>query len=212
MTTTETAAATTGPGSEPPRYKRRLRNYLLDVGLQLRYTAFIIMLAAFLTAVLGYKIYEATQDTSKVIWMTVLVDPSSVGELEAQFRSNDRIVLWSIVGFGLVLVLSVAGAGIWITHKVAGPLYNIGAICGRVRDNKLAPSLRQLRKGDELQEFYSQFRDMYEALRGRVNRDVLTLSAAISALEGVDPKPAGVDRALEDLRRLRDEKESSLGG
>ena len=84
----------------------------------------------------------------------------------------------------MVLVLSVAAAGIWITHKVAGPLFSIEGICARVRDNKLAPSLRQqLRRGDELQDFYSTFRDMYEALRTRADRDVQVLGEAIARLE-----------------------------
>src|SRR5262245_54882138 len=133
MTTTEvTVGSATKPG-----YKRKWRNYLIDVGLQIRYTAFIILVAVFLTAVLGYKIYEATQDTSKIIWMTGLVDPASAGELEQQFRSNDRVILFGIIGFGVVLVMSIAGAGIWITHKVAGPLFSISAVCRRIRDNKL---------------------------------------------------------------------------
>src|SRR5262245_14786737 len=103
MTTTEVTAG----GSRTPGYKRKWRNYLIDVGLQIRYTAFIILVAVFLTGALGYKIYEATQDTSKIIWMTGLVDPSSAGFLEQQFRSNDRVILLGIVGFGVVLVLSI---------------------------------------------------------------------------------------------------------
>jgi hypothetical protein len=197
-------------GGTPLRHKRKLRNYLLDAGLQVRYTAFIIAVAIFLTAVLGYKIYEATRDTSKVIFMTGLVDPAITTELQAQFRANDRIVLFGIVGFGVLLVLSIFGAGIWITHKVAGPLYSISAICGRVRDNKLAPSLRQLRRGDELQDFYASFREMYEALRTRVNVDVQTLGNAINALEGTTPKSPQVQEALSELRELRRQKEQSL--
>jgi hypothetical protein len=194
----------------PVRHKRKLRNYLLDVGLQVRYTAFIIAVAIFLTAVLGYKIYEATRDTSKVIFMTGLVDPAITTELQAQFRANDRVVLFGIVGFGVLLVMSIFGAGIWITHKVAGPLYSISAICGRVRDNRLSPSLRQLRKGDELQDFYSSFREMYEALRTRVSGDVQMLNTAITALEAATPKSAQVTEALTELRELRRLKEQSL--
>jgi hypothetical protein len=211
MSTSDTAMM--GGGSPPSvRHKRRLRNYLLDAGLQLRYTGFIIMVAVFLTGALGWKIFRATQDTSKVIWMTGLVDPASAGELQAQFRTNDRIVMAGIVGFGVLLVVSIAGAGIWITHKVAGPLYSIGAICRRVRDNQLAPSLRQLRRGDELQEFYSSFREMYEAIRGRVDQDLATMKGAIAALETVEPRTAAVTEALDSLRRLRKEKEDSLSG
>jgi hypothetical protein len=194
----------------PLRHKRKLRNYLLDVGLQVRYTAFIIAVAIFLTAVLGYKIYEATRDTSKVIFMTGLVDPAITGELQAQFRANDRIVLFGIVGFGVLLVMSIFGAGIWITHKVAGPLFSISVICGRVRDNKLSPSLRQLRKGDELQDFYSSFREMYEALRTRVSGDVQMLNNAITALEQSTPKSPQVQEAITELRELRRLKEQSL--
>jgi hypothetical protein len=197
-------------GAVPQRHKRRLRNYLLDAGLQVRYTAFIIAVAIFLTAVLGYKIYEATRDTSKVIFMTGLVEPTITNELQAQFRANDRIVLFGIVGFGVLLIMSIFAAGIWITHKVAGPLYSISVICGRVRDNKLSPSLRQLRRGDELQDFYNSFRDMYEALRTRVNTDVQVLSSAITALEGTTARSPQLQQVLGDLRELRRQKEQSL--
>lgn len=205
MTTSELTSA-----PEPVRHQRKLRNYLLDAGLQVRYTAFIIAVAIFLTAVLGYRIYEATRATSTVIFMTGMIDPSITGELEAQFRANDRIVLFGIIGFGVLLVMSIFAAGIWITHKVAGPLYNMSRICGRVRDNKLSPSLRQLRKGDELQEFYSSFREMYEALRTRVGADVQALGSAITALETVNPKSPGIQDALAGLRELRRQKEQSL--
>jgi hypothetical protein len=207
MTMTNPDATSSGA---PLRHKRKLRNYLLDVGLQVRYTAFIIAVAIFLTAVLGYKIYEATRDTSKVIFMTGLVDPAITSELQAQFRANDRIVLFGIVGFGVLLVMSIFGAGIWITHKVAGPLFSISAICARVRDNKLSPALRQLRKGDELQDFYSSFREMYEALRTRVAGDVQMLNNAITALEQSSPKSAQVQEAITELRELRRLKEQSL--
>jgi hypothetical protein len=208
MTTGETAAS---ESRSAPRYRRKLRNYLLDVGLQIRYTAFIIMVAVLLTAVLGYKIYDATQDTSKIIWMTGLVDPASAGELQAQFRANDRVVLFSIAGFGLLLLVSIAGVGIWITHKVAGPLYSIANICHRVRDNKLSPAMRQqLRKGDELQEFYSTFRDMYEALRSRAGQDVQVLGEAISRLERAGSSSGPSQDSLEQLRQLHREKQASL--
>ena len=206
MTTSEETSSGT-----PLRHQRKLRNYLLDAGLQVRYTAFIIAVAVFLTAVLGYKIYEATRATSKAIEMTSgIEDPAFTAELEDKFRANDRVVLFGIAGFGVLLVMSIFASGIWITHKVAGPLYNISRICGRVRDNKLSPSLRALRKGDELQEFYSSFRDMYEALRVRVGGDVRVLGEAIAALEGVNPKQPGMQEALNELRELRRQKEQSL--
>ena len=58
MNTSETAMP------RPP-YKRKVKNYLLDVGLQLRYTATIVAVAVFLTAGLGYKIYQATRTSRR---------------------------------------------------------------------------------------------------------------------------------------------------
>ncbi|HEX4405249.1 MAG TPA: hypothetical protein VH560_10505 [Polyangia bacterium] len=203
--------STDAAGASRPVYKRKVRNYLLDVGLQLRYTATIVVVAIFLTAGLGFKMYQATRDVSKVILWTSLVDPSSASELQSQFANSDKVVLWGIVGFGVVLVLSIGAVGILITHKVAGPLYKIASIFGRVRDNRLGPAPANLRKGDELQEFYGQFREMHISLRARAEDDVRILGNVVAVLETApDARSPALARALEDLRELRKRKEESL--
>ena len=204
MNTGETAMAR-------PAYKRKVKNYLLDVGLQLRYTATIVMIAIVLTVILGKRIYEATQDTSKVILWTGLVDEAVKKELETNFAQSDRTVLLGIIGFGVVLVLSISGVGILLTHKVAGPLYKISSFFGRIRDNRLGPAPAKLRKGDELQDFYSSFREMHQAVRGRVEDDVRVLEGALAAIEAApEGKAPGLQRALDDLRKLQKRKEDSL--
>jgi hypothetical protein len=204
MTTTEAAAAR-------PVYKRKVRNYLLDAGLQLRYTATIVVVAIFLTAGLGFKMYQATREISRIILFTGLADPATAQELQGQFANSDRVVLWGIVGFGFVLVLSISAVGILITHKVVGPLYKIASLFGRVRDNRLGSAPPGLRKGDELQEFYSSFREMHQAVRDRVVEDVRVLDETISAIEAsTEGRTASVQRALDDLRQLRKRKEESL--
>jgi hypothetical protein len=203
-------------GSSRPPYKRKVRNYLLDVGLQLRYTATIVIVAVFLTAGLGYKMYQATRDVSKVILWTSLVDPSNADELQAQFSNSDRVVLWGIVGFGVVLVLSISAVGILITHKVAGPLHKVANLFGRVRDNRMGPAPAGLRKGDELQEFYSSYLEMHQALRARLEDDVRVLGNAVSVLEAApdvsSDRSSPLQRTLEELRQLRKRKEESLEG
>ena len=190
--------------------KRKLRNYLLDVGLQLRYTAFIIAVAVLLTGVLGYKIYEATQESSRIVLLTAQADPVAGAELLSRFQANDRIVVYGMVGFGVVLVLSIAAAGIWLTHKVAGPLHNIAATCARIRDDHLPPVLRQLHRGDELQSFYAQFSEMYGALRNRTLADVALLDRTIAAIEAQPARLPALDLALAELREQRTQKQLSL--
>jgi len=93
-----------------PQQKRKLRNYLLDVGLQLRYTVFIIAVAVFLTAFLGHRIYVATQETTRIVIMTASVDPSVEQELRSQFRANDGNIRASIAGTvpGVITMVRVA--------------------------------------------------------------------------------------------------------
>src|SRR5262245_1564500 len=194
-----------------PAYKRKVKNYLLDVGLQLRYTATIVIVAVVLTVFLGIRIYQATRDTSKVILWTGLVDPATAQELQSQFAQSDRTVLLGIIGFGVILVLSISGVGILLTHKVAGPLYKISSFFGRIRDNRLGPAPAKLRKGDELQDFYSSFREMHQAVRGRVEDDVRVLEGALTAIDATpEGKSANVQRAIEELRQLCRRKEDSL--
>jgi hypothetical protein len=190
-----------------PKYRRRMRNYLLDVGLQVRYTMTIVIVAVFLTAGLGYKMYQATRDISKVIELSGMADPAVAGELQGQFAASDRWVLWGIVGFGIVLVISISAVGILITHKVAGPLFKITSFFGRVRENRLGAVPATLRKGDELQEFYGSFRDMHMALRAKVEDDVRVIGDVVAGLESGGPVG---QKALEELRALRRRKEESL--
>src|SRR4051812_39268187 len=205
MTTSEAA------GAQPPVYKRKMRNYLLDVGLQLRYTATIVVVAIFLTAGLGFKMYQATREISRIILFTGLADPATAQELQAQFANSDRVVLWGIIGFGFVLILSIGAVGILITHKVVGPLYKISSLFTRVRDNRLGSAPPSLRKGDELQDFYSSFREMHQSVRDRVVDDVRVLGETIAAIEAsTEGRTPAVQRALDELRTLRKRKEESL--
>ena len=204
MTTSEAAAAR-------PAYKRKVRNYLLDVGLQLRYTATIVVVAIFLTAGLGFKMYQATREISRIILFTGLADPATAQVLQTQFADSDRIVLWGIIGFGFVLVVSISAVGILITHKVAGPLYKISSLFGRVRDNRMGAAPAGLRKGDELQDFYSSFREMHQAVRERVVEDVRIVGNAVAAIEAsAEARSPAVQSALDELRQLRKRKEESL--
>jgi hypothetical protein len=196
--------------SERPQQKRKLRNYLLDTSLQLRYTVFILAVAVFLTAFLGYRIYVATQETTRIVMMTASVDPSVAQELQSQFKANDRLVLWWIIAFGVVLVVTVAAAGIWMTHKIAGPLHNIGLALARIRDNKLPAKSGKLRKGDQLHAFHAAFCEMYEAIRGRVLKDNEVLEQAIAAIAAEPSRSPALEQVVEELRGLQQDKAKSL--
>ena len=160
----------------------------------------------------GLRMYQATRDISKVILWTGLVDPATAAGAAVAVRAkrSDRAVGHHRLRRRAGAVDRRASASC-ITHKVAGPLYKISSFFGRVRDNRLGPAPPSLRKGDELQEFYSSFREMHQAVRARVEDDVRVLGSALAAIEAT---PEGARRRCSarstSCAQLRKRKEDSL--
>lgn len=103
------------------------------------------------------------------------------------------------------LVVAVGVAGIVITHRVAGPIFKMKK---QLRELTLGDYRipAPLRKGDELVDFFEEFRSMVSKLRGRQESEILRLDAAIQNL--AERAPA---ETLSELRALRDEMQRSLG-
>lgn len=198
-------------------HKRQLRNYLLDPKLQLRYTAMMVVLSALLTAGLGFFWYQQVRETSKTVEVRELaiLDEAGIVELEADMKSKDRQRLLVLVGFGVLFSLIVAGYGIVLTHKIAGPLFKVARYMDQVREGKLGP-VYDIRRGDQLHEFYAHFKEMHSALRGRAQTEVVQLDEFIRTAEQQLAQGAAdsdeMKRALDELRALRDRKRVSLDG
>ena len=120
--------------------------------------------------------------------------------------SKQRTMLQSLVG-GLLLMCFIIGImGIYITHKIAGPIYKMKMLLRQVGDGKLNFRAGRLRKGDELQEFFETFEQMVEKLKARQAKEVATLEAALE-----EARRAGVgDTSLSKIASVRDEMKAAL--
>jgi nitrogen fixation/metabolism regulation signal transduction histidine kinase len=128
-------------------------------------------------------------------------------ELEEQAAAlvvQRTVMLTSLFGGLALLVVLIGFGGIIVTHRVAGPIYKMKMNLKAVADGRLSvPS--PLRKGDELVEFFDQYRSMVIALRGRQEEEVQRIEKAIAALE---PKTGASD--LEGLQALRRDMKAAL--
>lgn len=188
----------------PPRatYKRSIRNYLLNLRYQLRYTMTIVGVSLILTGGLGYVVMSKAHEASRVVQVRAM-DPTDelAQQLVAQFQRNDRVMMMVLIVFGVLLCLVLTAYGIVITHKVAGPLYKVGLHLDKIRDGKLGV-VYPLRKGDELVDFFEHFKSAHDALRARTEEDIALLDKAIAASS--DPAVAA------ELRAAKQRKEDSL--
>ncbi len=134
-----------------------------------------------------------------------------IEERAADMQENTRQIikgqkaLLVKVTAGLVgLVLLIFMMGIYVTHKIAGPVYKMTLLFKVVGDGKLNLPGR-LRKGDELQAFFESFSRMVDKLRVKKKADVERLEQAIEQLRASGASEA----ALANVVALRDDMKRS---
>ncbi len=128
-------------------------------------------------------------------------------DAEAAARRSHRelVLLVAIIAFGVVFLVVIFIFNIVITHRTAGPLFKMGRYMDEVKKDRFT-EVWNLRKGDQLVDFYSRFQAMHKALVDRVKEDIQVLSAAVEALE-----KAGVEgEAVDSLKRRLEAKRASL--
>ncbi len=190
------------------RRHRRVRNYLVDTSLQLRLASYLIAVAVLLSAGLGWLLWQAYSETSRVI---ALGAPDAGDSLAGALAAEDRgrILLVSAALAGVLLCL--LGAAVVITHRIAGPAFAIRRTCRQVGEGNLARP-RALRAGDLLVDLGEDVAGMVDALRDQETRErEVALAAALTLRDdraGAEARAA----AAAALEHLAAEKEERLRG
>jgi nitrogen fixation/metabolism regulation signal transduction histidine kinase len=212
------------PSMPPPKYKRSVKNYLIDPRFQFKYTGILVGVTLLVSGALigvlwqtsrevvaqsqaveaqGRKAVEESRKVSEVVRMSMKDDYSSNPELLEAFNASTKEAdktfddqaralaaqqagiakqqssMLTMLIAGLALMVLVTGLlGIYVTHKIAGPIYKMKMLLRGVEQGKLSFQGR-LRKGDELQDFFEAFAAMVEALRSRQATEVKNLEQAL---------------------------------
>jgi hypothetical protein len=184
---------------------RRIVNFLIYREFQFHYVLQMVAVSAVLTTGLGWLVYHFNAEASRVVGLRALDPTDETAQfLRSEFERGARLLVWALVGFGVLLSIVLAGWQIVTTHKVAGPLYYISHQVKRIRDGYLG-TLHPLRKGDMLHAFFEDFREMHGALRKRAEEEVTLFERLARTAEEGGQLPLA-----EELRRLRRQREESL--
>jgi nitrogen fixation/metabolism regulation signal transduction histidine kinase len=225
------------------RDKRSLKNLLINKRFQLKYTLIVVFLALVISAVLGVlllsKVSENTQLAlnsargmaalrEKLAPVAAAEKAAAAAEIERELvesekalKQRDREVMIYLVVCLLGLVLAITLLGIFVTHKVAGPLFVLTRYMKQIGDGNLR-DVRHLRKGDELLEFFETFEHTLRALQERTREEIGTLESALKTLrdqlERAHTSGAGSEAFVEDMSRaidalvaLKKKKQEALG-
>jgi hypothetical protein len=193
------------PAGEDGRRHRKVRNYLVDTSLQLRLASYLLAVAVVLSVGLGWLLWQAYQETSRVIALGAMDAADSLaGALATEDRGRMLLVASALAG----VLICLLGAAVVITHRIAGPAFAIGRTCRQVAEGKLIRP-RPLRSGDLLVELGEDVAAMVDALRDREEAERGVILAAASALRDAGGGPAARG-ASEALDRIAEEKEGRL--
>lgn len=197
-------------------YRRSWKNLLLDTEYQLVFTTLMVVTCTLFMGGLGYVVHKEAATATKTAVQDVqgqgLIEPEVARETIAILQSRRVLLDGVLIGVGLALSMGLFAYGIKMTHKVAGPLHKVALYCDKVAAGKF-DTVYNLRRGDQLLEFYEHFKLAHGAVRERQERDVATLRAVVEAAE--DGELAGrseeLAARLADLKTLLRAKEVTLG-
>lgn len=208
METQGSAAKPIGPANG--KAQRSIKNLLIDRRFQLKYTLLVALLALAISVVLGGLLYKELKDNTQVTVTSLTKDlpEAQLKTVEERMAARDTRALLIIVASLGGLVIFILGIGIWLTHKVAGPLFIVGRYLNEVAEGRFG-SPRPLRQGDELQDFYDTFQSMMKGLSDRERADLDSVRAALASLaKGNDP--SAIQTAVATLRVLEERKQKAL--
>lgn len=130
---------------------------------------------------------------------------------KSSVRDRKSLIRTVMVVSGIFLLLGLGAYGIKTTHRVAGPLFKVGLYLAKLEKN-VYDTVYNLRKGDQLVEFYDHFKAAHAGVTKmqEEDRDRLREAIALAKDAGLVEKDAELASLVTELERLLAEKEESL--
>lgn len=166
-----------------PRFIRK--RYIVARGFQLKYTGIILLLMFVMAAFCSYVIYYTTM----MLFAEKLANVYPQGQL---IRILDAVNLRILLSM-LIISPIVGFLGIYLSHKIAGPIYRIEKFLKSMAAGDLTSRIT-LRKGDEL-----------ISLADAVNRFAAAFGVSITG------EKARLENVLRELNNLKELISSSSG-
>lgn len=196
-----TAPASAGSGdAKDLAPRRRIRNYLIDSSLQLRFASYLVAVACALSLGLGFLLWTAYRESSRLV---ALGDPRVDDALASMLAQEDRQrMVWLTVAL-VVVVACLLVFAVVVTHRVAGPAVALARTCRKVADGDLSRP-RPLRRRDLLVDLADEVALMIEALRDREGMESAVLNDVAANLRRLGGAPER--QWAEALEKLAGEK------
>ena len=170
--------------------KNRRRNYYIDKEFQTIFILKFCSLIAIGSIISGLIVYAMSRATVTTTFVNSRLTIKSTADfiLPAVLLSGAVVIV--LIGLATIIMT------LFISHKIAGPLYRLDKDVQEITAGNLRVVFR-LRTGDELKPLVGSMNDMTNTLRTRI-------AEAKSALEGLESASSLPSDAREKVSKLRE--------
>ncbi|MFH1305242.1 MAG: hypothetical protein ABIH74_02425 [Candidatus Omnitrophota bacterium] len=153
---------------------RKRKRYFISGKFQLKYIAYILLFLYAGAAIGGYTVYYTTW----VILGEKLANVYPAGRLVYIFHAANMTLLFRI----LLITPIFAVIGMFLSHRIAGPIYRIGTYIDSLIQGDYSRDLR-LRKRDELKSVAAKLSELRRALADEKTKRSDEAASLIALLE-----------------------------
>lgn len=183
-----------------PSYRRRI--FLVNKPFQLRFTFYVcswlfvlsLVYPLIIRSIFDYFLDRAAQNP--------------FGPLVADIETIKRQIIWLLALMqGLFLSVTVL-VSIFVSHRIAGPLYKLRVFMLKARDGNLKDELH-FRTHDHFQDLAKTYNEMTDGLRATIARKMAKAATAAAQIEKALERttdPAGrqeLEKAMAAIREIR---------
>src|SRR4051812_1908446 len=155
-------------------YKRSV--FLVNKGFQIRFCLYVCSWLLALSAVYPIVVYNLFGYLIRYVSLDPFGPP-----LEGILKTRTE-VLWLLVIFQVVFALATFLISIFISHRIAGPLYKLGRFLDTAGSGNLKEKLT-FRKTDHFQDLAIRYNEMVDGLRVVLGKNQDRISSAAKQVE-----------------------------
>ena len=174
-------------------YQRK--NFIINKNFQIRYCVYVCSWLFTLSFVYPFIIYEIFDFFIRyVAFHSPKTSTADLHEIRSQI-----VFLLSILQ--LVFLVVTFLISVFVSHRIAGPLYKLSQWLQAGRDGSLRSDL-YFRKADYFREVATDYNLMISGIFSRIDRNVIKLEEAAKKADG--STRSTMEKVIEDLKKIRE--------
>jgi methyl-accepting chemotaxis protein len=169
------------------------RTYFVKKGFQLRLIIIILLLVTIVANLTGGVVYGILKTELARDWLARMFS-----------LRTDEVLLPAVILAELFSVILVAFISLFVTHRIAGPVYRFEKVCEEVEAGRFDVRVR-LREKDEFKDLADAFNQMLLTLEDKLARiKILTvqMNASTSQIEGDGEKNLTKKEVLDQIKEI----------